>query len=81
MALVYGLGAHVGYYNGGYYKNRSGIYYEENSLNFGVDGIFGIDYFIAESSINWGIDVKPMYDFVNPGFRFWDAAVSIRYAF
>lgn len=83
LALVYGAGAHVGYYDGGYYKNRGGIYYidkdVETAFNFGVDGIFGIDYFITGSSINWGMDVKPMFDFINPGFRFWDAAISIRY--
>ena len=81
MALIYGGGMHAGYYNRGFYKNRGGIYYEENSFNVGIDAIFGIDYFEAGSSINWGIDIKPMFDFINPGFRFWDAGASIRYVF
>jgi hypothetical protein len=81
LALVYGGGVHVGYYDGGLYKNRSGIYYSDNTLNFGLDAILGIDYFEPGSSINWSIDIKPMFDFVNPGFRFWDAGASIRYAF
>jgi hypothetical protein len=81
LALIYGGGLHFGYYDGGYYKNRGGIYYEDHTPNVGLDAILGIDYFEPGSSINWGVDVKPMFDFVNPGFRFWDAAASIRYAF
>ena len=81
MALVYGLGAHVAYYVQGWYKNRKEILYEEAEFNFGVDGIFGIDYYVPEASIDWGIDIKPMFDFIHAGFRFWDASISIRYTF
>lgn len=80
LALVYGLGAHCNFYpKGSQYKNRNEIIYPDNTLVIGVDGIFGIDYYVASLPINWGIDIKPMFDFVHPGFRFWDAAVSIRY--
>jgi hypothetical protein len=81
LALVYGGGAHVGYYDGGFYQNREGIFYTEQTFNVGLDGILGIDYFEPNSSINWGVDIKPVFDFVHAGFRFWDAAASIRYAF
>jgi hypothetical protein len=81
LALFYGGGGHFGYYNGGYYKNRSGIYYEDNAPSVGIDGVLGIDYYEPGVSLDWSLDVKPYYDFINPGFRFWDAALSIRYAF
>jgi hypothetical protein len=81
LALFYGAGAHLAYYDGGYYKNREGIEYLDNTFNFGVDAILGIDYYEPNSSIDWSVDVKPMYDFVNPGLRFWDACLSVRYAF
>ena len=81
LALMYGFGAHVAYYNKGFYKNRSGIYYVDSAMNFGLDGIIGIDYYIPEARIDWSLDVKPFLDFVNPGFRFWDGAVSVRYTF
>ena len=82
MALVYGFGAHANFYPyGSQYKNRNEIFYPNNTLVVGIDGIFGIDYYVASAPINWGVDIKPMFDFVHPGFRFWDAAVSIRYVF
>ena len=80
LALIYGLGAHCNFYPlGSQYKNRSGVYYPDNTFVAGVDGIFGIDYYVASAPINWGVDIKPVFDFVHPGFRFWDAALSIRY--
>lgn len=81
LAFIYGIGAHVAYYDKGYYKNRSGIYYVDSEMNFGIDGIIGIDYYIPEANIDWSLDVKPFLDFINPGFRFWDGAISVRYTF
>src|ERR1700690_3762425 len=43
LALIYGFGGHMAYYHEGYYKNRSEITYETNTLNFGIDGMLGID--------------------------------------
>jgi hypothetical protein len=81
LALVYGFGAHIGYYDGAYYKKRNKILYLEQTATVGIDAILGIDYFIVGSPINFSMDIKPFFDFVNPGFRFWDGAVSIRYVF
>jgi len=81
LALIYGFGAHANFYpEGSYYKNRNGVYYPDNTMVVGIDGIFGIDYYVASFPINWSVDIKPVFDFVHPGFRFWDAAVSVRYA-
>jgi hypothetical protein len=79
FALMYGFGMHLGYYNGSYYKNRQGIYYLEDTYTVGIDGILGIDYHETGTHWNWSMDIKPAFDFVNPGFRFWDGAVSVRY--
>ncbi len=81
FGVFYGGGMHIAYYLGGLYKNRELIIYTENTFNAGLDFIIGLDYHEPGTPLNWSIDVKPMYDFYNAGFRFWDGAVSIRYAF
>ncbi len=81
FAVFYGGGMHLAYYTGGYYKNREKIVYVEDVYNVGVDLIFGLDYHEPGTPLNWSLDVKPMFDFVNAGFRVWDGAVSVRYAF
>lgn len=80
-AIFYGAGAHIAYYTSGYYKTREEILYEEGVYNVGIDAILGIDFHEAGTPINWSLDVKPFFDIVNKGFRFWDGAVSVRYAF
>jgi hypothetical protein len=81
LAIIFGVGAHLGHYTGGYYKNRRGIIYADKVTTFGLDGMLGLDFCEPGSRLNWTIDVKPVFDFVNPGFRFWDGAISVRYAF
>lgn len=80
-AVFYGAGVHVAYYTSGYYKTREEILYEEGVYNVGIDMILGIDFHESGTHWNWSLDVKPFFDVVNRGFRFWDGAVSVRYAF
>lgn len=81
FAVFYGGGLHLAYYTGGYYKNREKIVYVDNVYNVGIDVIIGLDYHEPGTPLNWSLDVKPMFDFVNAGLRIWDGAVSVRYAF
>lgn len=80
-AVFFGGGAHIAYYTAGYYKTREEILYDEGVYNIGLDLILGIDFHETGTHWNWSLDVKPFYDIVNAGFRFWDGAVSVRYAF
>jgi hypothetical protein len=93
----YGAGGHLGFYNRNYYlgyyncsfppgnpgKERCvRVYdYPERYVNFGIDGIIGIEWQITEIPFTLGIDFKPMIDIVNPGHAWfiWDAGLSFRY--
>jgi hypothetical protein len=93
----YGAGGHLGFYNRnhylGYYncslhpndprKDRCiRVYdYPERYVNFGIDGIIGIEWQITEIPFTLGVDFKPMIDLVNPGHTWfiWDAGLSFRY--
>ena len=89
----YGLGAHIGFYNGsyyGYYGNRGGGYYDKNGkwhptgyrdqyTTVGIDGILGLEYQFTEIPFSVGLDIKPYFDFVGRGDNFADGAFSIRY--
>ncbi len=89
---LYGGGAHFG---GGYswehwhHNNNNnpwdGYYHTHHNIAVGIDGIFGIEYKIAEIPITIGVDIKPFFDFVQdrdyPYGGFWDSAFSIRYVF
>ena len=93
----YGAGGHLGFYNRNYYLNYYGcsfhpvkpekdkcirIYdYPERYVNFGIDGIIGLEWQITEIPFTLGIDFKPMIDLVNPGHNWfiWDAGLSFRY--
>ncbi|MCC7301595.1 MAG: hypothetical protein IT233_03035 [Bacteroidia bacterium] len=80
-AVFYGGGVHLAYYTSGYYKTREQILYAENVYNVGIDMILGLDFHESGTPLNWSLDVKPFFDLVNKGFRFWDGAVSVRWAF
>ena len=92
----YGAGGHLGFYNRSYYlayycdnhptkpwKERcvaiSG--YPERYVNFGVDGIIGLEWQIIEIPFTLGLDFKPMIDLVNPGHAWFifDGGISFRY--
>lgn len=77
----YGLGAHVGTYSGGHYKDRGGVLYRERYTNLGVDGIFGLEYHFIEIPFTLGVDIKPFVDIINPGGQYIDLGLTFRYAF
>lgn len=82
----YGLGGHFGLYKERYYRDRFGYYCndgrcDENLLVIGVDGILGLEYHITEIPFTIGLDIKPFFDILNPGYGYLDGALSIRYTF
>ena len=81
LQWLYGLGAHVGTFREGFYKDRWGYYHKERVFTAGIDGILGIEYFIGEIPFTIGADIKPYFDIINGGLGYWDGAISIRYAF
>jgi hypothetical protein len=78
---ILGLGGHVASYPGGNLENPDGDVYNEDVTTIGIDGIFGLEYVFRTAPLTLGIDVKPFFDLVNPGPNYFDAAVTIRYAF
>jgi hypothetical protein len=81
LRWFYGLGAHAGHFRDGWYKNRWGNYYERDIITIGIDGILGLEYHIGDIPFTVGIDIKPFFDIINPGYGYWDAAFSVRYTF
>lgn len=77
----YGPGAHVGIYRANYYRDRFGRIRSNDAVTAGIDGILGLEYYIGEIPFTVGVDIKPFVDIVNPGFGYWDGALTIRYTF
>ncbi len=82
----YGLGGHVGVYNGSHYGNRFyrdnyGPYYnyDRNFVNLGIDGILGLEYKITEIPFTIGLDFKPYIDLLYFNENYLDLALSVRY--
>jgi hypothetical protein len=81
LKWLYGLGAHVGFWNG----DNTQRYWGTPGTNYtvvGVDGILGLEYSFIEVPINLSIDWKPAFNF--SGYTGWWAdggAISIRYIF
>jgi len=86
----YGFGAHFG---GGYkYKEWvvtgtwTGYEKVHNYYSLGIDGIFGLEYQIAELPVTLSLDLKPFIEFSSVHYkgmpiRFWNGGFSIRYVF
>lgn len=81
LKWYYGLGAHIGFWNGSY--NRS--YWGDPNTAYtvvGIDGILGIEYSFTEIPLNIGLDWKPAFNIVGYSGVWADgAAFSIRYIF
>lgn len=74
-----GPGAHIGWYNGGWY--RDGDYYGDGSLSLGVDGVLGVDYKISGAPIALSLDIQPFFELLDhPYFNVW-GGLGVRYAF
>lgn len=76
----YGLGAHIGFWEGADFKWADDIYAFYTVI--GVDGIIGLEYNFYEIPINISIDWKPIINLIGHS-SFWgdDGAISIRYIF
>jgi len=75
----YGIGAHIGVWNGDYAKwGDPGVSYTV----VGIDAILGLEYNFSEIPINLSLDWKPAYNFYGYS-AFWGGggALSIRYIF
>lgn len=78
LTWFYGVGAHIGFYNGNYvYWGRSGTTYTV----VGIDGILGLEYTFTEIPINIGIDWKPALNLIGYSGVWSEGALSIRFVF
>lgn len=75
----YGVGAHLGSWDGDYYRGyNNGTTYTV----LGADGILGLEYNFKEIPFNIGIDWKPVINLTgSSGFYGDGGALSIRYIF
>jgi len=75
----YGIGAHVGFWNGD--NTTWGDRGREYSV-VGIDGIIGLEYNFIEIPFNIGIDWKPTINIIGyTGFWADGVALSVRYIF
>lgn len=79
LYVFYGGGAHFSSYRG---YRWAGNYYRNNTTLIGIDGIIGLDYKIPDVPLNFSLDWKPVFHFVEYA-AFWphESALSIRYCF
>jgi hypothetical protein len=81
LKWYFGLGAHVGFWNGDYTYDQWG----ERGTRYtviGVDGILGLEYCFPDVPINIGLDWKPAVNLVGyQGLWVDGGALSLRYTF
>lgn len=80
----YGVGGHVGFYDGKHNDNNPWFDDDDDDNHFimGVDGIIGLEYQIGEIPFNVGIDWKPAFNIVEEtGLWADEFAFSVRYVF
>ena len=76
-----GPGAHIGFYNNGYYYDDAGNRHGSNTY-IGVDGVLGLDYKFSGAPINLCVDWQPSFEFgYNRGFLANWGGVGVRYTF
>jgi len=74
-----GPGAHLGFWNNTWkdkYPARDG------GVQFGVDGVIGIDYKIANAPVDVSLDWQPSYTFI--GYNYFEGGwggIGVRFAF
>ncbi|REJ82869.1 MAG: hypothetical protein DWQ44_01760 [Bacteroidetes bacterium] len=83
-----GGGAHIGFYNEGYYyyyyRNKNRVYVYEDRMDrrgFGIDFILGLEYKFNNVPITLGLDLKPFVDFHEAAYSYWDGAFTFRFTF
>lgn len=81
LQWYYGLGGHIGFYNGhDYYEKGHRHYHDDRVYGVGVDGILGLEYYLRDIPFTIGADIKP-YINIPYGGGFWDTALHVRYVF
>jgi len=79
LNFYYGLGAHVGFWNGDNVKWADN---NDSYIVIGLDGILGLEYNFRDFPINLSIDWKPAFNLSGySGFWGDEGAISIRYIF
>ena len=82
LKWYYGGGAHVGFYNGKYYRGFEKNRADEGYVEVGVDGILGLEYKIPTIPINISLDWKPALSLIGGvGFIGDGFGLSVRYCF
>jgi hypothetical protein len=90
LRWFYGGGAHIGFfrYNGYYYwGHKNGKYYyadpygRDSRAIVGLDLILGLDYKFANAPFNLSLDIKPIIDFYDGPYMYFDGALSVRFTF
>jgi hypothetical protein len=79
-----GPGAHVGFYNDHYYRDRDYNYKGTSYVGVGIDGVLGLDYKFNGAPINLSLDWQPSFEFGNNyknGFSGDWGGFAIRYTF
>ena len=77
----YGLGGHIGFWNGDYTHKKWGNYGETYTV-VGIDGILGLEYNFREIPFNLSLDWKPAFNIAGYTGLWTDSgALSIRYIF
>lgn len=60
-------------------SNASGWGSNANSMIFGINGMFGIEYSLKEIPLVFSLDINPMYSFGNSGVLYWNGGIGIKY--
>jgi hypothetical protein len=89
LRWFYGGGAHVGFFrdNGYYYWTRKNnrVYYVDGYASsraiVGLDLILGLDYKFANAPFNLSLDLKPIIDFHDGLYGYFDGGLSFRFTF
>lgn len=72
-----GPGAHVGFWNNDYTKRSN-----NSSAGFGIDGVLGLDYKVADLPLNVSLDWQPAVDLIgSTGYSAAYGGLGIRYTF
>lgn len=88
LFLVYGYGAHAGFFYASDYKlfmyNR--VYYPERRFSpvVGIDGYGALEYRLSSFPITLAIDYKPFFEVSAYQFfkvSIWDMALAVKYRF
>ncbi|HKP31495.1 MAG TPA: hypothetical protein VJT83_02160 [Chitinophagaceae bacterium] len=78
-----GPGAHIGFYNEGWYRRKGNkyYYYDDGDFAFGIDGVLGLDYKIKGAPLNLSVDIQPSFEILrHPYLTTW-GGFAIRYTF